>query len=140
MKLNKVKLPKKIKSKNELLFNKCEKLWREIIYLRAGNVSEISGKSGTIQAHHVNGKSNYALRFDTRNGIALLVSEHIYGIHSGDRKEVKHYEELINAALVEREGKGILEKLDMIGNVQKADLFLISLDLESQIKRLRNIL
>jgi hypothetical protein len=127
----------KIISKQKSLKAYCEKLWVEIIKLRAGNCSEISGKTDRLQAHHVNGKSNYALRFDTRNGICLSVDEHIFGIHSGDRKKVKEFEERINNALIEREGVAILEKLDLMGNVSKADLFLISLDLEQQLKRLK---
>ena len=129
--------PKTIKSKKTLLFTKCNKLWSEIVKLKAGMRSEISGKTTGLQSHHVNGKSSYALRFDTRNGICLSIDEHLYGIHSGDRMKVKLYEKQIEEALIKREGIDIMDTLELLSNVKKADLFLISLDLEQQLKGLK---
>jgi len=125
---------RKVKTPKELCFNRCKKLWNDIIYLRAGNKSEISGQEAR-NAHHVKGKSNYMLRFDTRNGINLTSYEHILGIHSNDPDKVVKHHELINNALKRREGDNILDILEMEkNNNSKPDIFMIELKLKQELK------
>lgn len=131
----------KAKSKSETLFDQCERLWFEIVKLRAGFRSEISGLSkdqgNVLTAHHVNGKSNYALRFDLRNGICLENGkEHIYGVHNSNPSISRYYDNLIREKMIEREGKDIYLKLEMMKNDMKPDLNLILIYLKQEKKKL----
>ena len=132
----KKKIKRKIKTPKELCFNRCKKLWNEIIYLRAGNKSEISGMLGR-NAHHVKGKSNYALRFDNRNGINLTYQEHIYGIHSRNPDKVVKYKELIEYQMMLREGDDIMELLEIEKNYSVSDIFMIEFRLKQELKELQ---
>jgi hypothetical protein len=139
--MSKNKNMKRIKSKSQLCFKRCQDLWREIVYLRSENKSEISGKptdKKNRNAHHVKGKSNYLLRFDTRNGINLTYYEHDHGIHCNDPDRVIYYNNLINEALKKREGNNILEILEMEKtNYSKSDIFMIELRLRQELKALK---
>jgi len=133
-----MKKKKRTKTPKDLCFARCQRLWSEIVYLRSGNKSEISGQptdKGNRNAHHVKNKSNYMLRFDTRNGINLTNSEHILGIHSNDPDKVVYYHGLINEAIKKREGENILEILEAEKrNNSKPDIFLIELKLKQELK------
>lgn len=83
------------------LMKKADKLWSDIVIMRANNRSEVSGElsrkvggAAIIQAHHICRKPNYSLRYDLENGIALTSGEHNFGIH-GNLEEV--YREKIKA-------------------------------------------
>lgn len=58
-----------------------DKLWAECIKERAGRVSEYSGKSGILHAHHIVGKANYRLRWELKNGISITGGEHKFIAH-----------------------------------------------------------
>lgn len=87
-------------SKEEL-----EELWKQIIKVRAGFKSELSGipskqigGSKSITAHHIVGKGTDRLRFlDFDNGICLINgAEHIYGVHNKhDVVKARYYQDLI---------------------------------------------
>jgi hypothetical protein len=128
---------KKQKSKNKLLADRCYELWRQIIYLRSGEKSELSGKSAR-NAHHVRGKSTNALRYDIRNGINLTISEHVFGIHSHDPFTNKNYHEAIDEYIIKREGKDIFDTFMLEKNIKsKTNLAMTELYLKAQLKALQ---
>ena len=66
----------KVKSKTTMR-NKADDLWRKIVKLKG--YCTICGKPASqcqLHAHHVIGRSNYATRFDLRNGICLCAYCH----------------------------------------------------------------
>jgi len=128
---------KKKKSKNKLLHNRCYELWRQIIYLRSGEKSELSGKSAR-NAHHVRGKSTNALRYDIRNGINLTVGEHLYGIHSTDPMKSREFHEVIDEYILKREGNDIFDTFMLEKNIKsKTNLAMTELYLKAQLKELQ---
>lgn len=94
----KPKLPKKINYEKE-----CDKLWALIIKLRARNCSEFSGIMGLLNAHHIAGKSCYALRYSEENGICLTEQEHLNGVHGPNpEKYIEKIKELRGPDIFER--------------------------------------
>lgn len=131
---------KKLKTKSQSLKAYCDKLWTEIIKIKAGNKSEISGRSdGALGAHHVHGKGSYALRYDIRNGICLDNShEHIYGVHNKLNHTIaSHFQMRINERLILREGEDIFQKLDQLRWCTNSDLNLIKIYLTNELKKLK---
>ena len=128
------------KSKTQSLKLYCDKIWSDIIKIKAGNKSEISGRSdGALTAHHVHGKGSYALRYDIRNGICLdNAHEHIYGVHNKFNHSItSHFQMRINERMVMREGQEIFEKLDQLRWVHDSDLQLIKIYLTNELKKLK---
>ena len=89
MRTPKLGATKKLKS-SSVAKKELEELWKQIIKVRAGFKSELSGISGkqiggseSITAHHIVGKGTDRLRFlEFDNGICLVNgSEHIFGVH-----------------------------------------------------------
>ena len=120
---------------NKKLFNKCTKLWTSIIKLKAGHKSEYSGKSGILHAHHILGKSSYALRFDTRGGICLTAGEHNFKAHSDNNY---NFQTELREIVKRREGDNIIEILEMQKNRTGARLEIIVLELEQEYKELKS--
>jgi hypothetical protein len=122
------------------LFNQCERIWKEIVKLRAGYKSEISGQEAKpAHPHHFHGKSSYALRFDIRGGICLTAGEHNYKAHSGDPSiQIPFYNQMAEY-LKKREGKNIIEILEMQKNRSGVSLDIIYLELKQQLQDLKNI-
>jgi hypothetical protein len=87
-----VKIPKKPNLKKE-----CDVMWAKIVKLRAGNKSELSGKTERLNAHHVFGKPNLRLRYELDNGVCLTNGEHFYIAHIQGRKHL--IEELVRNKL-----------------------------------------
>ncbi len=106
-------LEQKIKSKKnnkakvkKLTVKQVEAVWSEIIKIKAGYKSELSGtpaqissKTGKpvgLQSHHIAGKRNYWLRFNLENGICLTAfSEHLHGVHASDPPTSLKYHRMI---------------------------------------------
>jgi hypothetical protein len=131
---------KKIKSKKKLCFERCDKLWREIIYLRAKGKSEISGAptdKNNRNAHHVWGKKTNTLRFDIRNGINLTVYEHIYQAHSSDPSVSIPFQNRIEYYIKQREGEKIYEMFQIEKNQTGSDIFMIEIYLNEELKKLQ---
>lgn len=99
-KVKKQKLPSMV-----FLRRKAMRLWTEKVKDVQGRVCAICGiKDGTpngvlsrktgkegvtyINSHHIEDRSNYALRFDVLNGIALCPSHHEFGKDSAHRAPV----------------------------------------------------
>lgn len=66
---------KKVAEAKRILYG--DALWREIVFVRAGYRSEISGRSDIVQAHHIFPKGRHPrLRWWVINGICLTKGEH----------------------------------------------------------------
>jgi len=136
-----------MKSKQKLKYSKskivkknplkkvCDDLLRELCLLRAGNKSEISGKSDvTLQVHHIVGKPNYFLRYHLENCIVLTIGEHKWGIHNPNREE--QYREKIKAI----RGNDVYEKLEQYRKLNtKTDLTLTKIYLENEIEKYNSL-
>lgn len=77
----------KTKSK-KYLKNKCDKLWSDIIKIKATGRCEVCGTPYNLNSHHVIGRVNYNLRWDLRNGICLCVKNHKFGIYSAHENPI----------------------------------------------------
>lgn len=89
-----MKNKKKVLTYKEKLFQDCKDLWAECVKARAGYKSEYSGKWGkqiggeeVLNAHHLAGKSCYALRFWIEGGMCLTKGEHNFIAHHSGRAE-----------------------------------------------------
>lgn len=65
--------------KDKTLYNKLDKMWRELIYHYAGYKCEYCGESGRLNAHHIFSRSNSAVRWELKNGVCVCVSHHVFG-------------------------------------------------------------
>lgn len=64
-------------------------LWALWIKARAGFVSELSGSSGDLHAHHLVGKPNVKLRYYLPdNGICINSGEHRFGAHGSMDRQI----------------------------------------------------
>ena len=126
----------KIQSKHKLLKAKCDKLWSEVVKIRAGYKSELSNSDYNLQSHHVLSKPCYSLRYSLENGICLAFQEHIFGIHNHNPGIANEYFEKIIKKIEEREGKDIFGKLMMLENVKDVDLNLVYILLKQEKQRL----
>jgi len=140
----KVKVSKdktKVKIHKPDLKKECDDLWAEIIKLRAGYKSEISGREGrqiggsyVMGAHHIAGKKTLFLRYSLENGICLEnTGEHIYGIHSRNITIANQYK----AKIEEVRGSDIYDKLNSYSNNKSKSLKEIKIYLENELKKLR---
>lgn len=62
-----------------------DRMWSLAVKLRAGNVSEYSGKAGNLNSHHIEGKGNHRLRWELDNGVCITGGEHKFIAHRQDR-------------------------------------------------------
>lgn len=69
-------MPKKCS--RSALRNKCDRLWAEIIKLRAGNRCEYCPRTNNLNSHHIFSRSNNSVRHDLNNGVCLCVAHHTF--------------------------------------------------------------
>ena len=72
-----VKIPKPKKQKD--LTPRVDKLWSELVKIKAGYKCEYCGISTTLNSHHIFPIGNKATRWDLENGMCLCVSHHKFG-------------------------------------------------------------
>ena len=123
MKESKIKIVK-----GKTLKKQCDDLWAKIVKVRAGNKSELSGKTDNLHSHHIVGKPGYRLRYELDNGICLTAGEHFFGIHNQGRQ--KEYEARIKAV----KGQDIFERLEKLKNEKCKSLVFVKLYLERELK------
>lgn len=94
---------------------KADKAWADLIKLMAGYKSEYSGKAGKqiggdyiLNAHHILGKKNFALRYSIINGICLTSGEHCFIAH-GNNLQKRKFDKFI--------GEERLNRLEELSNV-----------------------
>jgi hypothetical protein len=108
-------------------------MWSEIVALKANYKSEVSGKPGN-HSHHVFAKGSYALRFDTRGGVYLTAGEHFYKAHAANNFNFVYQ---LREILKKREGKNIIEILELQKNRTGVKLEFIAMELEQELNKLR---
>ena len=67
--------------KPKSLLKQCDTLWSTKVKERAGGKCEKCGEPKYVQAHHIVPRTNYALRHDLENGVALCRRHHLYWAH-----------------------------------------------------------
>ncbi len=126
------------KPKDESDFDACERLWKEIVLLRAGYRSELSGKPGKqidkenghiLHPHHILRKPNHRLRFGLENGICLTAWEHTRGIHGALEEEYRHL-------IMAKRGADIYDRLYLLKK-STCDLSLVKIYLEQEFQKLK---
>lgn len=60
------------------LETECDTLWSQLVKRRCGNRSAQSGLTGILEAAHIFGRTARSTRYELRNGVALLKTEHAY--------------------------------------------------------------
>ena len=105
----------------------CDALWSKCIRELAGNKSELSGKTERLNAHHIKGKGNLALRYSLLNGICLTVGEHFFTAHRQDRQDG------FNKRVEALRGRDIWKKLDALKRCKGKKLSTYYLILEEQL-------
>lgn len=128
---------KRKKSKHTLQIERMDRIWSEIIKLKAEYKSELSGDpTRPLGAHHVHGKSTNYLRYDLRGGICLNnVKEHKFGVHSTDPSISGFYQDRIREYIKQREGENIFDILDLQKNTSGGNLDMIEIVLKEELKR-----
>ena len=69
------------KGKGKSLLKQCDNLWSSMIKQRAEGKCEMCGSDNYLSAHHIVPRTNYALRHDLMNGVALCRRHHLYFAH-----------------------------------------------------------
>jgi len=85
-----------------------DRLWRDAIHVRADRKCEYCGKESHINAHHIFSRSNFSVRWDVDNGIALCAGHHVFGNFSAHKSPVEFVE-----WLKEKRGERWYEELRM---------------------------
>lgn len=128
-----VKVSKKVKEfTGKPTAKECDALWTKAVLIRAGHKCEKENCRATkgIQAHHIIFRTNWSLRFDLENGIALCIPHHITGEDSAHKDAIGF-------------SKWIATKRDLNyleskrNNRAKLDYMVIKLYLENEIAKYR---
>jgi len=107
----------------------CDSLWAELVKLRAGGECERCGKTEYLQSHHIIPRTNWNLRFDEKNGVALCRRHHLWWAH-------KDAIAFINWLNFEYPGRALgLERRR--NNQSKHDYTLLKIYLEAEIGKLK---
>jgi len=124
------------------LKKECDKLWADIIKLRAGHKSELTmarrlhpnESVGILNAHHIARKPNYRLRYEIKNGICLTAWQHKYGIHGNHEERYRNYIKLVR-------GQDIYERMELLRQMGgKSDLTLVKIYLEKELGKYKWVL
>jgi hypothetical protein len=77
--------------------------WSSLVRAKAGDVCEICGRTGKLDAHHIFRKQSNYMKTLLSNGIALCFNCHRNGIHSPDWKDQRIMSDKIQAYKGEEE-------------------------------------
>ena len=106
----------------------CDDLWSKLIKLRAGGKCERCQSTTVVQSHHIIPRTNWNLRFNELNGVALCKAHHIFWAH----KDAIGFIKWLSEAFPRR-----IEKLEIIRHGKtKHDYTLLKIYLEQEIKKL----
>ena len=90
---------------------KLDKLWSQSVKNRANNKCEYCGRTDNLDAHHLNNRVIYSLRWDLENGVCLCKDHHRFNrkfaAHNTpslfedwifDRRDIGYLEEMIKVS------------------------------------------
>ena len=108
---------------------RCLRLWKKLVKARAGNKCEHCGGTKVIQANHVIPSTNWSLRFDERNGVALCYRCHFHWWHKNPIEAIQWF--------IEHRGRFEYDYLLLRKHsTAKNDYGLLEIYLEQKIKEL----
>ncbi len=107
----------------------CDDLWSELVKLRAGGKCEKCWSTNVVQSHHVVPRTNWNLRFDPENGVALCKKDHLWWAH----KDALEFAYWFGIKYPDRIGSLELKR----HNKARHDYTLIKLDLENEIRKFK---
>ena len=106
----------------------CDDLWSKLIKLRAGGKCERCQSTTVVQGHHVIPRTNWNLRFNELNGVALCKAHHIFWAH----KDAVGFTRWLDMRF-----PGRTEKLEIMRHEKtKHDYTLLKIYLEAEIRKL----
>jgi hypothetical protein len=62
--------------------NKLDKAWSQLVKLQAGNKCEVCQGTQSLNSHHIVGRRNLRLRWETFNGVSLCSGCHVFSTQS----------------------------------------------------------
>jgi hypothetical protein len=128
--------------KNSKLYNECWKILKEIAKIKAGHKCELTKTPDDVglvmNIHHFVGKATNALCFDSRGILYITQQRHIMGCHNKNQSVSMEYNLRCLEILKAREGENIIDILQMQKNNRGADLRTIKMQLEQELKNLKN--
>lgn len=113
----------------------CDRLWSAIV--RSMGRCEYCGKTETLSAHHVYGRRNHRLRFDTRNGCCLCYFCHITWAEqnaAGDKRPTSFLNWFANYRISDAR---YLQEENQEGTIQRKlhDYLELETELKEELKR-----
>lgn len=66
------------KPSKKTLGKKLDTVWSQLVKLQAGNKCEVCGKTESLNSHHIVGRRNLRLRWETYNGVCLCAGCHTF--------------------------------------------------------------
>lgn len=126
------KVETKKKSPRKTQEDKCDDLWRKIIYKNYGYKCAVCGKANQLNAHHIVTRSNKNLRWDVKNGIALCPDHHTLSAKLSAHKTPNEFREWLNANYPNNVNYLDLRKME---KSQKQDMKLIYIYLQKEAKK-----
>jgi len=94
------------------LRTKLDKLWAQLIKLKAGNKCEYCGKTKGLNSHHIFSRSRKSTRWDLDNGSCLCVACHTFSSTFSAHKTGVEF----TYWLEEKKGKEFMDKLRLKAN------------------------
>jgi len=101
-----VRSARKTKTTRQKTTDKLDKLWAQVVKLRAGNRCEMCGKTGRLNSHHIYSRSNLRVRWHIPNGVCLCAGCHALGNYSAHKAPADFMD-----WLEEERGTAFLDKL-----------------------------
>lgn len=100
-----------IMTERKRLIKKLDKLWASIITNRAGNQCEKCGRSGRMNAHHIEGRRKMGTRWNLSNGLCLCITCHTFGQVSAHSTSYSGQKEF-HKWLLNYKGQSFLDELE----------------------------
>jgi len=105
--------PKKVKITTKTL----DGLWRQAVKKLAGDKCEKCGSTRYLNAHHVFGRRNYAVRWEINNGVALCAKHHTFSNEFSAHQTSTRFKDWIE----NKRGKKWYQDLNKQANTVKPD-------------------
>lgn len=116
----------------KIAISKLDRLWSELVKLRARGRCEVCAKTEGLNSHHIFSRSNFATRWDEENGVCLCVAHHVFGNFSAHKSPIEFVEWLKE----HRDSIWYTALRQKAMSVYKPDYELIYADLKKKIAKL----